>query len=535
MLALPWLLPLSAVPDAVIYNQLAALAAWAVWLMLRRDAPLWRKVWPPLAALGICAAFAAAGGFALQGGVVPVMLMAAVVMAAASADTADAGVRPIALALWVAGLGSAVVAVLQFAAPALTGGGLVAAGAAAGRATGNLRQPNHLATALLCGMVMMTWLWQAGRIGTRVGVASMAVMVLGVALSASRTGALSLVVLTAWAIADRQLPRAARWTLGLAPLGYGLCWLLLAAQSHYYGAERLESSGDISSSRFAIWRNACELISMQPWAGVGWGHFNLAWTFTPFPDRPIAFFDHTHNLPLQLAVEIGLPATAVVLVLVGWALWRGRTGCRAGPAAPTARAALAMLAVLGLHSLLEYPLWYAYFLLPMAWAIGVYVGAAAQRPGGPGRASVAVVRLVGLAMLLGTAYAAWDHHRVEAIFAPARDAKPLDARIAEGRKSVLFGHHADYAAVTIAPTDVPLEAFRRPLRQLVDTRLLIAYSEALRAKGREAEALYAAQRLREFRRPEAQAWFEACAAGGDPPPFQCDQRPVVSNWRALSR
>lgn len=43
---------------------------------------------------------------------------------------------------------------------------------------------------------------------------------------------------------------------------------------------------------------------------------------TPFPGRPVAFFDHSHNLPLQLAVESGL--AGAVLAGVAWAGWRAR-------------------------------------------------------------------------------------------------------------------------------------------------------------------------------------------------------------------
>ena len=43
---------------------------------------------------------------------------------------------------------------------------------------------------------------------------------------------------------------------------------------------------------------------------------------TPFPGRPVAFFDHSYNLPLQLAVESGLPLAGAVLAGVAWAGWR---------------------------------------------------------------------------------------------------------------------------------------------------------------------------------------------------------------------
>lgn len=552
--SLPLLLARSAVPDSVFYNQVAACAGWGLWLLFGRGAGAGRiaGLGPALAALALCLAFAAAG--LDRGQAAPALLLAAAgVVLAASAGRGSDSVEAMAWAWLVGGLACVVVALLQYFAPSLADGWLVAVNGSPGRAIGNLRQPNHLATALLCAIVMTAWLWHAGRLRSIAAGAAIVAMVLAVALSASRTGALSLGVLLLWALLDRSLPRAARWTLALTPLAYLLFWGALAEyalwqQAHFYAAERLQSSGDISSSRFAIWRNALSLVAQNPWTGVGWGNFNFAWTFTPFPDRPVAFFDHTHNLPLQLAVEIGVPATAAVLGLLAWALWRARGALRVDAQAPghPGRAVFVMLVMLAVHSLLEYPLWYAYFLLPAAWALGVLVGSAATASAAtdprarataqaPARSAGAAWAsgLAGVLMLAGAVYATWDHLRIEAIYAPAPGAPPLGLRIAEGRSSLLFGHHADYAAVTNPPRDPAISSFRRPLHQLVDVRLLIAYIEALRAEGRTDAALYAAQRLREFRRDDAQAYFAACTPQNPAPPFQCETKPVALNWRDL--
>jgi hypothetical protein len=302
----------------------------------------------------------------------------------------------------------------------------------------------------------------------------------------------------------------------------------------FYGAQRLETSGDLSSSRFAIWKNTLTLIADQPWFGVGWGNFNMAWTFTPLPDRPVAFFDHTHNLFLQLAVELGVPAMLLITGLFGWMMWRARGAWSAQPegvAAPPARAALMMLLVLFVHSQLEYPLWYAYFLLPAAWALGVFLGSAPPRPNERTIAIPAIVfRVVGVLGVVGALFAFWDHRRVEVIFGPPPGAAPLAERIAEGQKSKLFGHHADYAAATTDPTGVPLATFRRPLHHLIDVRLMVAYAKALHAAGKLPEAVYVAQRLREFRRPDAQSHFSHCEAKPD---WWCTTEPVALTWRDL--
>ena len=116
------------------------------------------------------------------------------------------------------------------------------------------------------------------------------------------------------------------------------------------------------------------------------------------------------------------------------------------------RSAWVMLLLMALHSQLEYPLWYAYFLLPTAWLFGYGLGAPALGPdrGRAARPASATRALFvgGLLLVLGSALALVDYARVAVIFMPPQDGTPLAERIAAGRRSWLFAHHADYAAVT---------------------------------------------------------------------------------------
>lgn len=547
-LALPLLLPLSTVPDAVLSHQLAAVAAWGLWLLLSAAGPAPVGSSPGVTLTVLLGLLAAIAWQARQPAQAAVLLAAALVLwatarqAAAAPDAARALARPMARAWTVAGLGCVLVAGVQMLSPEGGLGGLVSAGTTPGRAVGNMRQPNHLATALICAMVWTVW-WMAEAWHATSGpdarrARRRLVLVLGLTLaallaalagSASRTGAISLALLLLWAVLDRRLPGPVRLLLGLVPLLYaGLAAALSmwarARHAGFVAADRFQFEGDISSSRFAIWRNALDLLAEHPWTGVGWGRFNLAWTFSPFPDRPVAFFDHTHNLPLQLAVEIGLPATVLLLLALLARIWQRRAawhGADPDPCHP-GRAALLMLAVLALHSQLEYPLWYAYFLLPAAWALGLWLGAGAAAGQAPpvsaspppqARALQGLQRLAGVLLMLGAAMAAMDHRRVERVFMPADSRLPLDERIVRGQASVLFGHHADYAAATLAPEQVPLAVFGRPLDHLIDVRLMLAYARALHARGHEAEALAVVRRLREFRRPEVLQALPDCRPG----------------------
>jgi hypothetical protein len=119
-----------------------------------------------------------------------------------------------------------------------------------------------------------------------------------------------------------------------------------------------------------------------------------------------------------------------------------------------------------------------------------------------------------------------DYLRVVTIFAPAEDAAPLGQRIAQGQQSVLFGHHADYAAATTAehPSEA-MSSFRRAPHYLLDARLLMAWAKALAESGDLDRARWVAARLKEFRNPQAAEFFAECdvpRAAGAPAPFQCE-------------
>jgi hypothetical protein len=442
----------------------------------------------------------------------------------------------------VCGVLNVLIALLQVFVPDWTGGTWIAASGYPGRAVGNLRQPNHLSSLLLWFCIATVALFELGRLRRAVAAALLVAGVFAVVLTASRTGLVSVLLLALWGLADRKLSRPARWLLWAAPVMYLLSWLLMAqwaalSQHAFGGSERLAET-DISSSRFAIWRDTLGLIRLFPWAGVGFGEFNIAWTLTPFPQRPVAFFDHTHNLPLQLAVELGLPLATLVLALFCWALWLGARSAWAtsGPLGSTQRCAMLMVAMIGLHSLLEYPLWYSYFLLPAAWAWGyaLHAGAPVAAPAEP--AVSTPLRVAAALVMAGAVFSVIDYARVVLIFAPGDSRASLEQRIAAGQHSVFFAHHADYAAVTSeVPQADPAHAFDRASHYLLDTRLMMTWARALAEQGRLDEARHLAARLREFRKLDAEEFFQPCPDAAVPAapglPFQCELPQRALGWR----
>jgi O-antigen ligase len=554
--AAPSLLAYNVSPSPTFLNQALALGGWGSFVLLMAvgaPRPLGpgalRDAAPVQWALLLLAAAAAWSGTA---GALPSalclsalgLLGATALMVHAGAAAARSGEGSTLFALFaggwlVAGVLNLGVGLVQVFAPDGPDGDWIAVSNIVGRAVGNLRQPNHLSSLLLWSAIAAVALLELRRVPRWLGGAAFVGMVFGVVLTASRTGLVSVLILAAWGLADRRLSRPTRVLLGTAPVVYAIGWFGMArwaAYSHHVfgGAARLAET-DVSASRFGIWGNTLTLIKAHPWFGVGYGEFNFAWTLTPFPGRPTAFFDHTHNLPLQLAVELGLPLATLVLGLLVWGLLRmaRQAWAAEGEASTTRRAALAFVLMISLHSLLEYPLWYAYFLLPAAWAFGFGLGA----PRAPAAAPTArsLLAPAAAALVLLAAFSVWDYTRVTVIFSSDDGNAPLARRIERGQHSVFFAYHADYAAAT-TETEARLraQAFDRASHFLLDTRFMMAWAEELAAQGQVDRARHLAARLREFRNPASKEWFAACDAPPAPgvaPPFQCLPPQQAYGWR----
>lgn len=454
-------------------------------------------------------------------------------------------------AMLIAGLVSAGIGLLQVFAPAWTDGQVLAKTSLVGRAVGNLRQPNHLSSLLIWALVALVPLaqrrvWMREALSRELAAALGVLLVWCVVLTASRTGLLGVLLLAVWGLVDRRLDKSVRAGLLASPVVYLLFWALMAAWAHHtqhtFGGEARLAEQDLSASRFGIWSNAWALFVQQPWTGVGLGNFNFAWTLTPFPGRPVAFFDHSHNVVLQLLVEMGLPLGGLTLALLTWGLVQaGRRAWQCeGEQAVGARSAFMMVVLIGLHSLLEYPLWYTYFLLPACWAWGMAVGVQPQGQGASSALSDGATAgrswalpVAGAVMAVASVLTMVDYFKVVDIYAPFGREASLPDRIAVGQQSVMYRYQADYAAVTTVPAAyLTPEAFDHTTHALLDARLMMAWINALAAQGQEDKARYVAARLKEFRNPSAKAFFAACTADpAQPPPIQCQPPQQAWSWR----
>lgn len=250
---------------------------------------------------------------------------------------------------------------------------------------GNMAQANHLANYIALGLVSLGLLYTLGKLRMWQFMLLAVPLLFVLVLTGSRSPWLYLSVMAGmaylWQRRDTSCRPVFQYSL-LMLLGFGLMHLvvqlpLLTGQhGNQTAVQRLLDAGTGGDIRISIWREAWLMFTQHPILGAGfgqfpWQHFQLG---PVLRDASLSnlndYVEHAHNLVLQLAAETGL---AGLLILFGTvALWLVQAF-----RAPRSAAhwwGCAVLAVLAIHSMLEYPLWYAYFLGIAAITLGMLDG-----------------------------------------------------------------------------------------------------------------------------------------------------------------
>lgn len=250
------------------------------------------------------------------------------------------------------------------------------------RPYGNLRQPNHLATLCVIGFVTAWWGTQQGWWRRRTSTLLVQAVLSGLALSVSRAGWVELILVSGWmawwADGDKRLNRS---LFGMAPF-WALLWSLsFQAMSHGMEVPRqalTERSAASVTARFVHWQSAWDMALRHPTQGAGWGEFR----YNRFMEEPIVtgaeIADNAHNLVLHLLAELGFAGTFLILAPVVWLLVARRPWLQHTPV--TMRWGWLVSVTIGVHSLLEFPLWYLNFLVPMGVAFGALLAPQGKQP-----------------------------------------------------------------------------------------------------------------------------------------------------------
>jgi O-antigen ligase len=239
----------------------------------------------------------------------------------------------------------------------------------------NLAQPNNFSSVCFVGLCSLLWLHQLCKLGSATLIFAAGFLLFGMVLSQSRTGWLQIGLLIAWGLTLRVRARlriscAQLLLMGLA-FAAGVLLLPLISDALLLSAGRSLDEQMRPGVRLPYWAAMLDAIGREPLMGYGWQQVGTAQQDVA-PDHPAVgdYFEHAHNFVLDLLLWNGIPVGGLVVVMLSWWLI---VHVRAVHDARV----VWLLAVVGgvvSHGMLEFPLEYAYFLIPVGLAMGAIDG-----------------------------------------------------------------------------------------------------------------------------------------------------------------
>jgi len=278
----------------------------------------------------------------------------------------------------------------------------------------NMAQPNQLALLFCMAIAVVWWFFQTERLGKGVSFFSVLFLVWGLALTQSRIGWLIMPAFSGlvWHWKRRADFRyISRMVIVWLLLAYGAIVFMLPEISAVFGFHVFSVTGHIGNSanseRLVLAQQALQISRNYPLLGAGWYQFGAQQVNIAADFAPSVFAQHSHNLVLNFAAELGWPVT--LIVFGGLAYWFVMVFFAKKISKEVGFALLFFVAVF-FHSMVEFPLWYAYVLLPISLLMGmVHQQQLFSRVIIISRRAIAILSIV---MLIGLLTVAIDYRQV---------------------------------------------------------------------------------------------------------------------------
>jgi O-antigen ligase len=183
-------------------------------------------------------------------------------------------------------------------------------------------------------------------------------------------------------VASRQKPRT--WYVvasGSVAVVVTVAWLIQMG--------RIGSQGLFDDARWSVYEFCVEAIRQRPLLGAGLGTFaDLFPSLRADDSYSWGVWDYAHSTILEIAVEMGIPVTAVIVIAALASLFiLGRAAIRSNGRSRRSFAAIAGIAVLSyLHSTIDFSLQIPGYLIPFGILLGCGLARATSIPTAAGAA-----------------------------------------------------------------------------------------------------------------------------------------------------
>jgi hypothetical protein len=271
--------------------------------------------------------------------------------------------------LWIAAMVSAAIAWIQWLNLQLPIGMFVVQTEFGDPAKGNLGQPNQLGTLLLMGMIAYSYIYERRIIGAFGFTLGIFFMTSALVMTHSRAAMLGVLAIGCIFVVKRSRMKSLLSTQHV--LGWVLLFGLANGVSPYID-EALMLSSDreplfANNGRVLIWLQMLAGISKSPWVGYGLNQTATAHIAGTLDYPGSMTVTYAHNILLDIIAWNGIPLGVVMIGAGGY--WFCTRIYRVSDL--KAVYAMACLLPFTIHSLVEYPFAYAYFLIAAGLMVGV--------------------------------------------------------------------------------------------------------------------------------------------------------------------
>jgi len=241
----------------------------------------------------------------------------------------------------------------------------------------NFAQPNNMATFLMMALMSCFYLYEKKKIQTKWLFACAAVIVMGVALSQSRTAWVAAIAIMLY-LAFYQYKGIIRlkWYYSTAWLVFFISCivafpLLSQLATQVMDAQVVQSRDVVSRatgdmSRLAIWQQMLAAIQAQLWFGYGWYQTSVAFvSITDTVQGPV-WIRSAHNFIIDFLIWNGVVIGVPFLAYFGYLGYQMQRWVKT----PESVIGILMIGAFVTHAMFEFPQHYAYFLLPVGFIMG---------------------------------------------------------------------------------------------------------------------------------------------------------------------
>lgn len=262
----------------------------------------------------------------------------------------------------------------------------------------NFAQPNNMATFLVMALMSCLYLYEKKKIPTKWLVACALAIVIGIALSQSRTAwVASIVIMLYLAFYQYKGVIRLKWYCSTAWFIFFISCIvafpLLSQLATQVMDGQVVQSRDVVSratgdmSRLAIWQQMLAAIQAEPWFGYGWYQTSVAFVSISDTVQGPVWIRSAHNFILDFLLWNGLVIGLPFLAYFGYLGYQMQRWVKT----PESVIGILMIGAFLTHAMFEFPQHYAYFLLPVGFIIGTVL---AQNP------NIKTVTLPSIAMQL---------------------------------------------------------------------------------------------------------------------------------------